>query len=60
LIVGGLGLGHRQFRLDPSRPGRFLDAFCALHDQRRLQRGNVLGRSSGVVVTGPIISHRRG
>jgi hypothetical protein len=43
LIVGGLGLGHRQFRLDPGRPGRLLDALCALHDQRRLQRGDVIG-----------------
>ena len=29
LIVGGLGLGHRQFGFDPRRPG-------ALGDQRRL------------------------
>jgi hypothetical protein len=28
LIVGGLGLGHRQFRLDPGRPGRFLAPSC--------------------------------
>jgi hypothetical protein len=35
LIVGGLGLGHRQFRLDPGCPGRFLDPLRALLDQRR-------------------------
>ena len=36
LIVGGLGLGDRQFRLDPRRPGLPLDALGALGEQRRL------------------------
>jgi len=36
LIIGRLGLGHRQLGLDPRRS-------FALHDQRRLQRGNVVG-----------------
>jgi hypothetical protein len=43
LIIGGPGLGHRQFRLDPGRPGRFFEALCALHDQRHPQRGDVVG-----------------
>ena len=46
-IVGRLGLGYRQFRLDPCRPGRFLDALCALRDQRRLQRSDVVGEVLG-------------
>jgi hypothetical protein len=33
LIVGGLGLGHRQFRLDPGCPGRFLDPLRALLEE---------------------------
>ncbi|HEX7198492.1 MAG TPA: hypothetical protein VF213_03405, partial [Dongiaceae bacterium] len=53
MIVGGLGLGHRQVRLDPGRPGRFLDAFCPLHDQRRLQRGDVVGEVLGRRRHGP-------
>jgi len=57
LIVGGLGLGHRQFRLDPRRPGRFLDAFCALHDQRRLQRGDVVGEVLGASSSWARLSH---
>jgi hypothetical protein len=40
LIVGGLGLGHRQFGLDPRRS-------FALCDQRRLQRGDVVGQIIG-------------
>jgi len=35
-VIGGLGLGHRQFRLDPRRPGLPLDALGALGEQRRL------------------------
>ena len=33
LIVGGFGLGHRQFRLDPGCPGRFLDPLRALLEE---------------------------
>jgi hypothetical protein len=44
LIIGRLGLGHRQLGLDPRRS-------FALHDQRRLQRGNVVGE---------VIDRRRG
>ena len=40
LIIGSLGLGHRQLGLDPRRP-------AALGDQRRLQRGNVVGQIIG-------------
>jgi hypothetical protein len=47
LIVGGLGLGQCQFGLDPGGLGRFLDALCALHDQRRPQRGDVVGEILG-------------
>jgi hypothetical protein len=36
LIVGSLGLGDRQFRLDPRRPGFALNALGALGEQRRL------------------------
>ena len=57
LIVGGLGLGHRQFRLDPGRPGRFLDALCALLDQRRLQRGDVVAEVLGRRRHGARLSH---
>ena len=38
-IVGRLGLGHRQFRLDPRRLG-------ALGNQRRAQRANVFRQVS--------------
>ena len=40
LILGGLGLGHRQFDLDPR-------CSFALRDQGRLQRGNVVGEVIG-------------
>jgi hypothetical protein len=40
LIVGSLGLGHCQFRLDPRRS-------FAFRDQRRLQCGNVVGEVIG-------------
>ena len=53
LIVGGLGLGHRQLGLDPGRPGRFLDALCALRDQRRPQRGDIVGEILGRSRHGP-------
>ena len=36
-LVGRLGLGHRQLGLDPRRS-------FALHDQRRLQRRNIVAR----------------
>jgi len=39
LIVGYLGLGNRQFRLDPRCPG-------ALGKQRRLQRIDILRQVS--------------
>ena len=60
LIVRGFGLGRRQFRLDPGCPGRFLDALRALRDQRRPQRGDVVGEVLGRCRHGPIIPHRRG
>jgi hypothetical protein len=47
VIVGSLGLGHRQFRLDPRRSG-------TLGEQRRPQRLNILrhvfsgGRHAGI------------
>ena len=47
LIVGGLGLGNREFRLDPRRPGRFLQALLARRRQRRPQCGNVVGQGLG-------------
>jgi hypothetical protein len=53
LIIGGLGLGRRQFRLDPGRPGRFFEALCALHDQRHPQRGDVVGEVLGRRRHGP-------
>jgi hypothetical protein len=40
LIIGSLGLGHCQFGLDPRRS-------FTLRDQRRLQRGNVVGEVIG-------------
>jgi len=46
LIVGGLGLGHRQFGRDPRCPG-------ALGDQRRLQRGDIVGEVIGHLHHGP-------
>jgi hypothetical protein len=42
LVVGGLGFGHCQFRLDPRRPGRFLEALLALRKECRLQRGDAV------------------
>ena len=58
LIVGSLGLGHRQFGLDPGRPGPSsmrlrapISAACSAAMSS--------GRSSGVVVTSPIIPYRR-
>lgn len=53
LIVGGLGLGDRQFRLDPRRPGLPLDALGALGEQRRLERGDVVGEVLGRRHHGP-------
>jgi hypothetical protein len=53
LIVGALGLGHRQFGLDPGRLGGFLDALCALHDQGRPQRGDVVWEILGRRRHGP-------
>ena len=53
LIVGGFGLGHRQFCLDPGCPGRFLDPLRALLDQRRLQRGDVVAEVLGRRRHGP-------
>jgi hypothetical protein len=47
LIIGSLGLSHRQFRLDPRRPGLPRDALGALREQRRLQRGDVVGEVLG-------------
>src|SRR6201993_4545999 len=32
-LIVGLGLGHRQFRLDPGCPGRFLDPLRALLEE---------------------------
>ena len=40
LIIGSLGLGHCQFGLDPRRS-------FTLRDQRRLQRGDVVGEVIG-------------
>ena len=40
LIIGSLGLGHRQFGFNLRRPGAF-------GDQRRLQRGDVVGEIIG-------------
>ena len=40
LIIGSLGLGHGQFGLDLRRSG-------ALGDQRRLQRGDIVGEVIG-------------
>src|SRR5260370_12214135 len=53
LIVGGFGLGHRQFRLDPGCPGRFLDPLRALLDHPRLQRGDVVAEVLGRRRHGP-------
>src|SRR5207237_556862 len=39
--------------LDPGRPGRFLDALCALRDQRRPQRGDIVGEILGRSRHGP-------
>jgi hypothetical protein len=46
-IVGGLGLGHREFRLDPRRPRRFRQALFALREQGRPQYGDVVGEDLG-------------
>ena len=46
-IVGGLGLGHCEFRLDPRRPRRFRQALCALREQGRPQYGDVVGEDLG-------------
>ncbi len=42
LIVGGLGFRHRQFRLDPRRPDRFVNALVTLGNQRRFQCLDIL------------------
>jgi hypothetical protein len=59
LIVGYLGLGNRQFRLDPDRPGRFVDALVALGNQRRFQRIDIVRYGfNGIVHAGNRIINR--
>ena len=56
LIVGGFGLGHRQFRLDPGCPGRFLDPLRALLEElesstteEEIAAGRAVAKTTNVV-----------
>ena len=47
IILGGLGLCHRQLRRDARRPRRRLMVFAALGNQRRSQRFNIVRQMLG-------------